>query len=395
MLFKLRNKYKLNVQKLTNRTSRTENLRKKIEKEWFEYYWDFIKNKTNKFNDPLDYFGITDNDNINGKKVMTWKGVDFPQTGDYEVTFICDNIGELYIGESSIPKIKATDNFKLDEYETNTIRVSKGRHDIRVELVNGEASNIFLKDPTGVMLRIDTNITVGSGITKSWKDNPIGVSAVLIPPPCPRKVKGKGVVTEVIVDDPGNGFPVPKGPGYKSILKIKRIDIKDSGINYDCSKDKVRITPDNGAKLSAVCGAFGKISEIIVNDPGSGFTSWPDISIESSTGVNFVGTPIFVIVRDPIVSDPDKLIQVTDLVGLKQTGYYDGRPYYGAVFYQDGVKYAGWYQTAGELVPIYDTMQESIDSEVTTPASAILRQGSDVSNNDKRLNLPGTPDNLT
>ena len=65
------------------------------------------------------------------------------------------------------------------------------------------------------------------------------------------------------------------------------------------------------------------------------------------------------------------------------------------MFYQDNVKYAGWYETAGELVQIYDTMQESIDAEVTTPPSAILRQGSDVSNNDKGLNLPGTPNNLT
>ena len=79
-------------------------------------------------------------------------------------------------------------------------------------------------------------------------------------------------------------------------------------------------------------------------------------------------------VRDPIdpTIDRDKLIQVTDLVGIKQTGYYQGRPYYGSVFYQDGVKYAGWYKTAGELVQIYDTLQESIDAEVTTPASAIL-----------------------
>ena len=99
---------------------------------------------------------------------------------------------------------------------------------------------------------------------------------------------------------------------------------------------------------------------------------------------------------DPLPEpDPDKLLQVTDLVGLKQTGYYRGRPYYGSVFYQDNVKYAGWYKTAGELVQIYDTLQESIDAEVTTPASAILRQGSDSSSNDKRLNLPGTPENLT
>ena len=46
------------------------------------------------------------------------------------------------------------------------------------------------------------------------------------------------------------------------------------------------------------------------------------------------------------------------------------------------------------MVQIYDTMQESIDAEVTTPPSAILKQGSDVSSNDPRLNLPGTPENL-
>ena len=93
--------------------------------------------------------------------------------------------------------------------------------------------------------------------------------------------------------------------------------------------------------------------------------------------------------------DVPDVIQVTDLVGLKQTGYYKGKPYYGAVFYENGVKYSGWYRTAGELVQVYDTMQESIDALVTTPPSAILRQGSDVTSNDPRLNIPGTPENLT
>ena len=238
-------------------------------------------------------------------------------------------------------------------------------------------------------------MTVGTGITKSWKDNPVGVSAMLIPPPCPKKVKGKGVITKIIVTDPGNGHPTPPGLGYPSILELDEIHIDNGGINYDCSKDKVKIVPDNGAKLTLCdCGPFGKINKVCIEDAGSGWTEWPDIVVESETGVNFVGTPVFKVVRDPIAPS-DKLIQVTDLVGLKQTGYYQGRPYYGAVFYQDGVRYAGWYETAGELVQIYDTMQESIDAEVTTPPSAILRQGSDVSNNDRRLNLPGTPDNLT
>ena len=334
------------------------------------------------------------NDNITGKKIMTWKGVDFPQTGDYQISFIADNIGELYVDGSLVMKVQ--DNFKLNEYNYTAVKLNKGRHDIRVELTNGKASNIFLKDPTGFMLKISTNMTVGAGTFKSWQDNPIGVSASLIPPPCPKKVKGKGVVTEVIVDDPGNGYPGPKGDPYPVSLRIKEIVIQDPGINYDCAKDKVRITPDNGAKLSLCqCAPFGKIQKVCVDDPGIGFTEIPDITIESDTGVNFSGTPVFEVVRDPIVADPDKLVQVTDLVGLKQTGYYQGRPYYGAVFYQDGVRYAGWYETAGDLVQIYDTMQESIDAEVTTPPAAILRQGSDVSNNNKRLNLPGTPDNLT
>ena len=43
---------------------------------------------------------------------------------------------------------------------------------------------------------------------------------------------------------------------------------------------------------------------------------------------------------------------------------------------------------------IYDTMQESIDATVTTPPSAILRQGSDVATNNPGLDIPGTPNNL-
>ena len=79
---------------------------------------------------------------------------------------------------------------------------------------------------------------------------------------------------------------------------------------------------------------------------------------------------------------------------MKRTGFYDGKPYYGSVFYKDGIRYAGWYETPGKLVQIYDTMQESIDAEVTTPPSAILRQGSDSGSNNPKLDIPGTPNNL-
>ena len=120
----------------------------------------------------------------------------------------------------------------------------------------------------------------------------------------------------------------------------------------------------------------------------------PDGTPGVPTGVNASFRPQFEVVRDPIVIDPDKLIQVTDLVGLKQTGYVDGRAYFGAVFYKDGVRYAGFYETPGELVQVYDTLQESVDAQVTTRPSAILRQGTDTNSNNPRLNLPGTPENL-
>ena len=129
---------------------------------------------------------------------------------------------------------------------------------------------------------------------------------------------------------------------------------------------------------------------------GRGFTSQPEIRMISDTGVNFQAVPRFSVVRDPVVDVlPEQILQVTDLVGLKQTGYIDGRPYYGQVFYKEGVRYAGVYETPGQLIQVYDTLKESIDAEVTTPPSAILRQGTDISSNDPRLNIPGTTDSLS
>jgi len=121
--------------------------------------------------------------------------------------------------------------------------------------------------------------------------------------------------------------------------------------------------------------------------------AYPDIRMVTDTGINATFAPQFEVIRDPIVS-PEKLIQVTDLVGLKQTGYVDGRAYYGAVFLKDGLLFAGFYETPGELVQVYATLKESIDAQVTTRPSAIQRQGTDVTSNDPRLNIPNTPDQI-
>jgi hypothetical protein len=66
-----------------------------------------------------------------------------------------------------------------------------------------------------------------TGISKPWTENPMGISAILIPPPCPKRIRGKGVVTDVIVDDPGNGLPRPGTGGYPVTLRLKNIVVED------------------------------------------------------------------------------------------------------------------------------------------------------------------------
>jgi len=363
----------------------------------------------------------------------SWSNIDFPETGEYNIKFQNDHSATLYLDGKQIAsnfyrgQEHSADKHKVDLTGMGNYKkvlVEKGKHTLTVKpTVYTEASGgpvgfidaLFKqpvgyewhKNPSGFAIEIRKKMKVvrtdatGKPVTKSWKENPVLVSAHLIPPPCPRVVEGKGSVDKIIPVVPGNGYsPPPPGggdPRYDVLLELTNVIIEDPGINYD-PEDEVVITggPDDPVipPFNPVPGPFGAIIDIPV-PPTAGFTGWPNISISTSTGIGFVGTPVFTPRRTPPLVDPDKLLQVTDLVGLKQTGYYDGKPYYGAIFYKDGFKYAGWYETAGQLVQIYDTLQESIDAMVTTPASAIQRQGSDISSNDPRLNIPGTPDNLT
>ena len=75
-------------------------------------------------------------------------------------------------------------------------------------------------------------------------------------------------------------------------------------------------------------------------------------------------TPVFEVVRDPILFNPQlqqrKIITVIDTVGLRVQGYVSGKPYYGNVYYDSGVKYAGPYKTFETPIRVYDTLAESI-----------------------------------
>jgi hypothetical protein len=286
-------------------------------------------------------------------------------------------------------------------------------------------------------------------------DNPIAVSMECIPPPCSKIREGKGVVTDVRIIDPGNGFPKVRPDEtpitYPVVNRITGFNILNPGINYGPGDLlKVEIPDADPVLYNLELTPFGGISKVLPPGPGDPLlttpdisppdppvTEWPDITIipppppgpplgtppgppgpppgtppgppgatvvgppaGTPTGVNAHIVPIIksqVLLPDGIDPrtglpiPPAKIIQVTDLAGIKRTGFYNGKPYYGAVFYKEGVRYAGYYETAGVLIQIYSTLQESIDATVTTPPSAIQRQGTDISSNDPRLDIPGTP----
>ncbi len=346
---------------------------------------DFMnKNNVSPFFPPLG----SPNPKIIGNKDFTWSNVDFPESGRYEFKFHADNAAILFINGVKSLESKS---FK-GEPITQFVDLSAGKYQVRVQLLNDSGAGIIFNDnPTGFALRIAKDIKKVLS-TPPWTTNPLCASAIMIPPPCPKVIQGTGVVTDIIAEEPGNGYPVAPGGGPPVTLVLKEVIPTSPGINYG-PDDLVLI---DGKPLKPILGPFGTVDGVEPSDrPFYGFTDYPNITMPSDTGVGFRGRPVFEPVIVPeLVLPEDQLLQVTDLVGLKQTGYVNGKPYYGSTFSQDGILYAGVYETTGDLIQVYATLQESVDGQVTTRASAILRQGSDVTSNDPRLNIPNTPDNL-
>ena len=333
---------------------------------------------------------------------MVWNGVNFPQKGEYLVEIEADDNAILRVDGNEVGRGVVFQGVLTFKFET-----TPGKKTVEIELFNqGERPGIFEVNPVVVAAKIDYRGVRKTGKSKSWEDNPMGISAELIPPPCPVETGGKGTVTDVVVLDPGNGYPQPPpGPAdpntgsFPVSLQLDSVTVTNSGINYNCGSDILLIEPSNGAVLTYECDTFGRITNVNVANPGSNFTSTPTIRMVAApgttpTGVNFEARPNFKVVIDPVDVPEEGLLQVTNLPGIKQTGYVNGRAYYGAVYIEGGLKFAGFFATVGEPVRVYDTLQESITAEVTTPPSAILRQGTDITANEPRLDIPDTPDQL-
>lgn len=158
--------------------------------EWSKF---MNNNSASPFLPPLD----GENINIIGTKTYVWDNVDFPEDGQYIIKFQADNIAKLFIDGDLITQTSA---FKGDAIPSFT-NVSKGKRQVKIELENVSTErNIFNENPVGVALKITKKVKV-RGDSRSWAENPIGISAVLIAPPCPRRIDGRGIVTDVIVEE--------------------------------------------------------------------------------------------------------------------------------------------------------------------------------------------------
>ena len=184
---------------------------------------------------------------------------------------------------------------------------------------------------------------------------------------------GKGAVLKVDMDggqvggvtvvDSGFGYlPAPVGsPQYPALIQLTDVIVTNSGFNYNPEKDTLTIEPQNGTVLSLVYGPFGKVKGVKV-ERGGNFTDLPRITLPSDTGLNARFSPVFNIMRDPLVPQVaplEDVVQVYDTVGLDINGYVDGKAYYGNVYFEGGVKYAGSGRS-GSVVRVYDTIQDSV-----------------------------------
>ena len=175
-----------------------------------------------------------------------------------------------------------------------------------------------------------------------------------------------GVVVQVIIKDSGQGYlPPPQTvPQYPAIIELTGVTVTNPGFNHNCGVDTIEVIPSNGTVLSYSCDPFGKIRSVSV-DKGGRFTELPQIRMNTETGFNASFVPNFDIIRDPQPIEPvlTDVVQVYDLIGLNINGYVDGKPYYGNVYYVNGIRYAGTSANSGTNIVVYDTQLASVQKK--------------------------------
>ena len=186
-----------------------------------------------------------------------------------------------------------------------------------------------------------------------------------------------GVVVQVIIKDSGQGYlpPAQTVPQYPAVLELTGVTVTNPGFNHNCGVDTIEVIPSNGTVLSYNCDPFGKIKSVSVDKSGR-FTELPRIRMNTETGFNATFVPNFSIIRDPQPVEPviTDVVQVFDLVGLNINGYVDGKPYYGNVYFERGIKYAGTSDKSRTDIVVYNTRLESLQRRVVAGSTVAVSQ---------------------
>ena len=169
---------------------------------------------------------------LNGRTwEMVWENVDFPITGNYDFRFEVDDSIDVFVSneESKSKNVtyKKITTATLGQVRANgnnpilkKARIEKGKRSVKVVLTNLSFNNTFRRNPTYFGMKIKFKDTVLQADKRSWLTNPVGISAVLLAPPCPRDPGGVGILTAITVDEPGNGYE-PKPPGDSDYVNVR------------------------------------------------------------------------------------------------------------------------------------------------------------------------------
>jgi hypothetical protein len=135
---------------------------------------------------------------------------------------------------------------------------------------------------------------------------------------------GDGLLSQnIIFNNQNSVFGSPsQGNPYPIILELYDVEILNGGVNYS-SDDKFVIGPENyGVVLKPILGSFGSIVDVQVISTGKGFTTYPNIYVDSQTGFNAKFAPKFRVNRIGDITDlielgvdETKVLTVIDCVG--------------------------------------------------------------------------------
>jgi hypothetical protein len=175
----------------------------------------------------------------------------------------------------------------------------------------------------------------------------------------------------------------PKSGGENADIILDAVYIYNPGFNYKQGDVIVvkgggeKRNSDTGLQLIPTFNDIGQLVDVTILDPGSTFSSYPDIYIESLSGINAIILPIFKVrtVEDPDANarilSGDRIITVDDCVGRLVIGYVNGQPYYGPYHEHNGRKMVGRFHSPINHAYIYDTPEESLRDSYAKPTPAV------------------------